>query len=221
MKRFAMLIVVVLAIALMNSTTTVSADVSVENSLRNAAESGNSGLIVALAEQSVGEFASANELPNVRWINIRSGEHVSIPDSCGSVAYSSTMYGFCPTDATVYIGLDMAERLNSATYRLAAAVGIAHEFGHYLQLLHKNTMIGQPIEDGADCVAGAWLAWFDDRIMQKLSFNDVMGVSRFVRFIAKKQSDDPHGTVFDRGRAIISGYFGGLQACNYYSLVTD
>lgn len=218
MKRFVALLGAVLAIVLMGGATSASAEgETTEDLLRDLSQSGDIVSLVDAAEASVNEFAVANNQPAATWINIPSNRYVRIPENCGSVANSQTMYAFCLSNSTVYIGIDMAQRLNDQSYRLAAAVGIAHEFGHHLQLLHDGSGDEFAVEDGADCVAGAWLAWFNARATQKLSIEDVVGVGRLVKLIAKKSPDDPHGTAFDRGSAVLKGYIGGLPACNEYA----
>lgn len=218
MKRCISLLATVLAIVLMGGTTTAYAEEeTIENTLREFSESGDIVSIVETAEASVNEFAVANGQPIATWVNIPRNSYVEVPENCGKIAYSKTMYAFCLTNSTVYIGIDMAQRLNDQSYRLAAAVGIAHEFGHHLQLLHNGSSDEFATEDGADCVAGAWLAWFNVRANQKLSIDDVIGIGKLVKLIAKKSPDDPHGTAFDRGSAVLKGFFGGLQACNSYA----
>lgn len=173
--------------------------------------------VIATAEQSVDEFAVSNGLPKARWVNIAPRGVIEIPEDCGRIAFSRTMFGFCRPDRTVYIGADMATMLREDTHPLSPAVTVAHEFGHHLQLLQGWTKNSQTLEDGADCVAGAWLAWFNERSDIKLSSDDFMGLSRLIILIAKNGESDVHGTAMDRGLALIRGYLDGLRACNIYT----
>lgn len=207
-----------LAVILIGPTRIAAADdLSAENRLRIAANDGDSVAVVVFAEISVDEYAIANGLPVARWVNIPHSSSVQLPDGCGGTAHSVSMYGFCRLDSTVYIGIDMAQRLNDKSFYLAAAIGIAHEFGHHLQQLQGTSNGPESAENGADCVAGAWLAWFNEYAYQKLSLDDIVGIGRLVKLISRRYPGDPHGTNFDRGFAITRGFIGGLRTCNVYT----
>lgn len=220
MKKAFLLLFAAFFSLLLNSASTAMAFESTprpEIILRDMAIDHDIESVIETAEQSVDEFAVSSGLTKARWVNIAPGGIVMLPDNCGRIAFSHTMFGFCRQDSTIYIGADMAGMLREGTHALSPAVTIAHEFGHHLQLLQGWTKNSQPLEDGADCVAGAWLAWFNQRSDMKLSSDDFMGLSRLITLIAKNGDKDVHGTAMDRGLALMRGYLDGTRACNIYT----
>lgn len=217
-KKLLSLIVATVAIVALSSASTAAAyEPSPEKLLWDIVENGDISSIIVTTELSVDNFAALHGFPKPNWNNIPSGELVMMPEKCGRVGFSDSMFGFCRADNTVYIGEDMAEMLRLQTHPLAPAVTIAHEFGHHLQLLKGWKPNSQQLEDGADCVAGAWLSWFNNQTGSMLSGDDFLGISRLVVFISKQHEGDVHGTVMDRGLALLKGYDEGLHGCNVYT----
>ncbi len=218
MKKFWSTIAIAIPCLAITSLSTIEASGSApEVLLWDISSTSNISTVISTAELSVDRFAVANGLPKLMWENIPSGELVLMPAKCGVVGFSDTMFGFCRANKTAYIGEDMAELLRSETHPLAPAVTIAHEFGHHLQLLKGWKPNSQQLEDGADCVAGAWLSWFNNQTGNMLSGDDFLGISRLVVFISKKHEGDIHGTAMDRGLALLKGYDEGLHGCNVYT----
>lgn len=221
MKKLLSLVVATVAIVGLSSASTAAAyKPSPESLLWDSVDSGIISSIIATTELSVDNFAVSHGFPKPNWNNIPSGELVLMPEKCGRVGFSDSMFGFCRADNTVYIGEDMAEMLGAETHPLAPSISIAHEFGHHLQLLKGWKPNSQQLEDGADCVAGAWLSWFSNQSGKKLTVDHFLGIGRLVVFISKKHEGDVHGTALDRGIALLRGYEEGLQGCNAYTPTT-
>lgn len=170
------------------------------------------------AQLSVDEFAAEMGLTTVHWVTLESGQSIATP--C-RVYSSINAYVYCPKSDTAYIGLDQGDYFNEGTNPMSAALLTAHEWGHHLQRVMGSKSFGQPNEDGADCVGGAWLKWYTDRSGISMSLADAVGFYELAVKIERPtwMPNDPHGTRWDRSIAMGTGYFGGLAACNRYSPV--
>ena len=135
--------------------------------------------------------------------------------------YSSESYEYCPSDATIYVGQDMLWEFYSRTGDAGPAVGLAHEFGHHIQ-----EQVGVPSpqtatesirhENQADCIAGAWTKYTDERGWLEYP-DDLEDIDALFPLIgAAEQADRDHGTARERLDAFSDGFEGGLTACNAF-----
>lgn len=170
-------------------------------------------------EASIDQFAGNNGLPTVEFVNLAAGQEAT--SECGITATSDFAYFFCPIDngghGLAFIGLDMQTWIADGTHYLAPYIAIAHEWGHKLQLTLTPHAYGQQLEDGADCVGGAWLRWFNDREGLGLSIADLIPLYGLATKIEKQYEGDVHGTRLDRGVAMLNGYLHGVASCNWYT----
>lgn len=167
---------------------------------------------------AVDQFAAEKNLPAVRWNNIPPGE--SVQTSHGSANSATSMF-FSPLDRTAYIGQDATQHLAETSHWLAPGIITAHEWGHMLWMQSGHLKPVQAAEDGADCIAGAWLSWYNDRAQLGLSVQDLPGLADLVRQISRNEYTplgDIHGTFVDRSLALGNGFLGGIGACEYYKL---
>lgn len=164
-------------------------------------------------QHSVDQFAVENGLAPASWVNVGTGEIAE--SACGPIP-SSMALAYCDLDSLAYIGDDAGQALASH-HPLAPAIAIAHEWGHSLHHKAGSLSYTQATEDGADCVAGAWLAWANHNGTIKVGAADLPGLYSLLDSVKKDESNefDIHGTLFDRGAAMISGFTFGLDYCGF------
>lgn len=218
MKRLCLLVLFITQI-LCVTPIVLAKDKSPEDILYGLSNSKSITDIVAASEKSVDDFAREHKIRTATWKNIGAGEITQVPEDCAqdynAMLTSDTAYEYCVQSRTIYIGHDFAARLNTI-YPMAAAIGIAHEFGHHMQLLKGESSLGLSSEDAADCVAGVWFAWFNEQHGTSLSMDDVVGIAKLAFDLGKQGEYDTHGNSLERALAIVVGYFGGLHTCNLY-----
>ncbi|NOX29178.1 MAG: hypothetical protein GXP35_03870 [Actinobacteria bacterium] len=117
--------------------------------------------------------------------------------------------------------VDLFERFGAT----GPAIVIAHEFGHVSQfqagVLNQATVV---IEQQADCLAGAFARWMDDR--QIVPFDNAAALDAAVgstisfRDRPGSSAADPnaHGSGFDRVRAFQDGFESGVEFCAFYDV---
>jgi predicted metalloprotease len=132
-------------------------------------------------------------------------------------------YFFCGIDRKVYIGQDAVWVLYHYVGDVAPAVGLAHEFGHFVQY---RTHVPNPFnsttevnhENQADCISGAWLGYADKKGW--LEREDAGSLEKYVKVIADAEKSiktfPTHGTASQRTESILLGYKKGIYACNQY-----
>ena len=100
----------------------------------------------------------------------------------------------------------------------AAAFVLAHEFGHAMQArLPKRETLGVLNELQADCFAGAWARWVQDRGLLEAGDLDEATLAVFsARDVPGTPFTDPraHGSGFERTRAFTDGYESGPKRCS-------
>jgi predicted metalloprotease len=141
--------------------------------------------------------------------------------ACG--VYDDQAFEYCGANQTIYIGQDLLWPFYSRFGDAAAAIAIAHEWGHHLQ---TRARVGFPnsnsqsvrFENQADCVAGAWARYADQQgwLERPDDLQDVDGL--LVAIGARETSRRDHGTAAERRSAFNAGFARGLEACNQYSL---
>lgn len=151
-------------------------------------------------------------LPEPRWVFVNTGDVVAT--GCTGSA-NDQAYQYCPVDRTVYVGQESLWALYSTIGDAGAAAGIAHEWGHHVQRVSQVSGPTLRMEQQADCVAGAWLAYMDTQGV--LEPDDVGDVNRLIPAIASAETPDrDHGTATERTEAFNDGISGGIQACSEY-----
>lgn len=218
MKRLCLSVLLV-ALMLCALPTALSGKHTPENVLSNLSKTTDIIDIVLAAEESVNTFAIEKGIKPAKWNNINSGDKIKVPKDCAydysEMVSSAKTYQYCASDRTIYIGHDFAQDLNRV-YPMAAALGIAHEFGHHMQSQKGQASRGLSPEDAADCVAGAWFAWFNEQHKTRLSMRDVAGIAKLALSVGRQNDYDAHGNSAERAMAIVVGYFGNLHTCNLY-----
>jgi len=136
-------------------------------------------------------------------------------------SFDSQSFEYCPANATVYIGQDLLWSF----YRIgdaAPVVGLAHEWGHHLQVLRRvpsprNPSQSVDFENQADCVSGAWARYADEQGWLELP-DDLGDIESLLQAIGtRERGNRDHGTTAERARAFGLGFESGIAACNRYS----
>ena len=220
MARFTSFIVAIWTLIIMVCVPVAAADEGAQSILTEAvkgqAQSGGIDFVLA-AEASVDQFAVENGLSPTKWVNLTGAQFAHSP--CGS-ASARFAYYYCPRDGIAYIGASQAAYFNDGTNYLAAAVLVAHEWGHHLQhvMNPRIRFSSKEYENGADCVGGAWLKWFVAREGLNLGVGDMDGFWQLaIKIESHGQPGDTHGTRYERAFAMFSGYMWGIASCNGYT----
>jgi predicted metalloprotease len=140
-------------------------------------------------------------------------------DPTGRAAvYTSGSYEYCPAEQTIYVGQDILWEFYTRTGDAGPAVGLAHEFGHHIQV-----QVGVPSprradesvqhENQADCLAGAWTRYTDQQGWLEYP-DDIEDIDSLFPLIGAAESlDRDHGTPEERKRSFQQGFDGGVPAC--------
>lgn len=173
------------------------------------------GQVIQRVDQFSRDSYSAMPAPR-SYVYVQSGESFPVP-SCGEA--NSMSYMLCRADDTVYIGQDQLWRFYAGNGDAAAAFGIAHEWGHHVQLTagvfdlvgSRQDMIDA--ENQADCTGGAFLGYMDAQ--GQLESDDVDDVNSVLPAIASAEGPErDHGTVEERANAAHYGFTNGLDGCS-------
>jgi predicted metalloprotease len=81
---------------------------------------------------------------------------------------NDTDYFYCATDDSIYLGQNQIWDFYRRFGAIGPIVGLAHEWGHHVQMVANvpsPTTNAETLnhENQADCVAGAWTDWADER----------------------------------------------------------
>ncbi|PXW33398.1 UNVERIFIED_CONTAM: putative metalloprotease [Williamsia faeni] len=139
---------------------------------------------------------------------------------CGDSTYGHVNAAFCPPRDQ--IGWDrgvLMPALLDEFGPMAPVTVIAHEYGHYIQMLAGIDDEASPIvsEQQADCLAGNFIRWIAEDNGTYLQINTSDGLNTAVaalisaRDSERGQSD--HGTAFERAHAFETGFGNGPQRC--------
>lgn len=140
--------------------------------------------------------------------------------ACGD--FDHTAYAYCGLDDTVFVGMDQLWSFYILQGDAAAVIGLAHEFGHGLQMragvldLPNTQANAIGIENQADCLAGSFTRWADQSGL--LAEDDLEDIDYLLAVIASSE-DDPnrdHGTLDERADSFILGLRDGVMACNSF-----
>lgn len=173
----------------------------------------------------VQKFVSATYSTRVLYVTLRYVPHGDTGDTAcrdgsgGHGPYNDRSYMYCPGDRTIYIGQDELWKYYSKIGDAAPVIGLAHEYGHFLQDVQgvpEPTSAAEtiPLENQADCVAGAWFGYADATGI--VEPDDLDDLAQILERIAENE-DDPnrtHGTLEERTASMQLGIAGGIDACN-------
>jgi predicted metalloprotease len=144
------------------------------------------------------------------------GREGCLDQSGNQATATSTSYEYCPVDRAVYVGQDMLWEFYTRTGDAGPAVGLAHEFGHHVQSelgVTLENMSSVDVENQADCIAGAWTRFTDERGWLERE-DDLKDIETLFPLIGS--AEDPtrdHGTAQERAASFEAGFTGGLGAC--------
>lgn len=179
--------------------------------------------LIALVDGFSAASYTSMSRPDYRYVPSGTQRTTACVDTTGApAAADGTTFNYCPADGTVYIGQDTLYELYSLSGDGAAALGLAHEWGHHVQNVAgvAATVVTQlgaiQSENQADCIAGAFLGHLDARgVLEPDDYADVRAV---LPKIASTEDDlaRDHGTVEERAAAVDLGLRQGLGACNAY-----
>lgn len=156
-------------------------------------------------------------------VYIPTGQQVTTActDSRGSDTADATAYQYCPVDDSVYIGQEELWRMYSSYGAISPVVGLAHEYGHFVQDLADvpdpaNRVESIRHENQADCFAGAFARDLGSR--GNLEYRkDLDNVDALMHYLGSDEEPGrTHGTEEERRASFAHGFDGGLSACSAY-----
>jgi predicted metalloprotease len=170
-------------------------------------------IVLWIDEYSRATYAS---LSPPRYVYVAAGS--TALTGCNVVA-DSLAYAYCTLDNTVYVGQDQLWLFYTQEGDAAAAVGIAHEWGHHLQWvagIQASDQTGRiAMENQADCIAGAWVGYLNGQ--GRLETDDVTDINSVLQVIAAaEEAGRDHGTLAERTAALQHGFDNGLAGCNSF-----
>jgi hypothetical protein len=181
-----------------------------------------------VAQELVLDFAFKEYSPQLLWVELRyvaegeSGESACLARGGVRARYSELSYEYCPANNTIYIGQKTLWSFYSEIGDVAPIVGLAHEFGHFMQSKSGVPAPSTPQEsihheNQADCFAGAWFAYADETGLVERP-DDLEDIDLILDRIGSSEDEKgrTHGTVDERKRSFEDGRVGGLARCNAY-----
>ena len=143
-------------------------------------------------------------------------------DPTGRAAtYTSGSYEYCPAEQVIYVGQDILWEFYTRTGDAGPAVGLAHEFGHHIQV-HAGVPSPRTAEESvrhenqADCLAGAWTRYTDEKGWLEYP-DDIEDIDALFPLIGGAESlDRDHGTEVERKRSFQRGFDTGVRACEAF-----
>lgn len=166
----------------------------------------------------VTSYGASFPRPKIRYIKAPESGPTGCVDDNGSLAgFDKDAYFYCPPDHTLYVGEEMMWILYTRAGPIAPALGIAHEWGHHLQNeRHVRLDESVTIENQADCVAGAWLAYENTKGLFKEDGDDAT-VSAFAIVLGDVEHRS-HGMDLERLLSFAKGETQGLaDGCDQFS----
>lgn len=167
----------------------------------------------AFWQLSIDSFAQEHGLAAANWVILPADADAH--SACGVIPAINSLF-YCPTDDQAYINVGTADQYGITTHHLAPVIIMAHEFGHSLQWgVNPSLTNSRSTENGADCIAGAWLAWANHNGTVHVSLEDIPLLYALVDSL-KGDGHGTHGTLFERAAAGANGYLRGLDYCGQY-----
>lgn len=184
-------------------------------------------VVVQFMDPWLAETWPGMRAPYVMYVGSRESGAQDCLDADGNPGrYSGVSYEYCPGDETIYVGQDTLWEFYSETGDAGPAMGLAHEYGHHIQYQLNVPVPTTPrqsvrFENQADCLAGVWAAWMEDRgalETEETSPNgrsDLEDIELMFPIIAAAEGDAnrDHGTLEEREQAFFYGFRGGARAC--------
>lgn len=170
---------------------------------------------------SLGEFATVEHttMPPKSDMYFITSDNAQI-SPCAISPYEP--YVACYTEGKLYIGSMMLYTNYTDTGALAPITIIAHEYGHFLQDAGQNNdsrstngSTAVEIENQADCVSGAYVAWLGTK--QHIQLYEIVALLAMIWDHGSNPYIEPykiHGTPQERTTAFTTGHDRGLVACN-------
>jgi predicted metalloprotease len=138
--------------------------------------------------------------------------------ACGTS--NSYAYEYCPANQSIYIGQDLLWQFYAGAGDAAPAIGLAHEWGHHLQVMLGVSAVSRgdaiDFENQADCVSGAWAKYAEEQGWLE-SDDDLRDASRLLDAIGSAEGPGrDHGTTKEREAAFDAAFDNGIKACNQF-----
>ncbi|MGY3555604.1 hypothetical protein [Williamsia sp. R60] len=139
---------------------------------------------------------------------------------CNEPTFGQVNAAFCPTRDE--IGWDrgvLMPALADAFGPMAPVTVIAHEYGHYIQMIGGFDKDTSPIvsEQQADCLSGNFIRWIAEGNGEFLQINTGDGLNTAVAALISardsRRGRSDHGTAFERALAFEKGFRSGPATC--------
>ena len=170
-------------------------------------------LLTFTVNDVAGAWARTYAATTIRYLWVLPGQ--VFQTSCGLTSLSVAFY--CPADDAMYVDAAFAGSVEAQLGDMAAAMIVAHEYGHNLQGelgVASDPNRALPTELHADCLAGAWAR--DAYLRGVADDGDLDEAVAGARAAGDYEVGDPghHGLPEQRAEATIAGING--QDCNPY-----
>jgi predicted metalloprotease len=166
----------------------------------------------------IGEFSKATypDMSAPSYVYVPSG--TTVLSAC-DVLMDPSAYAYCSRDDRVYVGQDQLWAFYSKQGDAAAALGIAHEWGHHVQQVLGIAPAGRngviALENQADCIAGAWVGYING--LGRLERDDLKDINAILKVVgAAEGAGRDHGTLSERTAAVQAGFASGMTGCNSF-----
>jgi len=138
--------------------------------------------------------------------------------SCGTS--DSYAYEYCPANQSIYIGQDLLWQFYAGAGDAAPAIGLAHEWGHHLQVMLGVQAVSRgdavDFENQADCVSGAWAKYANEQGWLE-GDDDLRDAAKLLDAIGSAEGPNrDHGTSEEREAAFDNAYEKGIKVCNAF-----
>lgn len=139
---------------------------------------------------------------------------------CGESTFRQVNAAFCPD--RVEIGWDRGVLMPALLEEfgpMAPVTVIAHEYGHYIQMIGGFDKSASPIvsEQQADCLSGTFIRWLAEGHGTYLEINTGDGLNSAVAALISardgRRGQSDHGTAFERADAFETGFSSGAAGC--------
>ncbi|OZG31065.1 hypothetical protein BH683_000805 [Williamsia sp. 1138] len=139
---------------------------------------------------------------------------------CGESTFRQVNAAFCPD--RVEIGWDRGVLMPALLEEfgpMAPVTVIAHEYGHYIQMIGGFDKSASPIvsEQQADCLSGTFIRWLAEGRGTYLEINTGDGLNSAIAALISardgRRGQSDHGTAFERADAFETGFSSGAAVC--------
>lgn len=152
-----------------------------------------------------------------KFIYIPTGQ--SAATACTGGVPNDKSYFYCPADKQITAGQETIWSFYTKFGAAGPIVAYAHEWGHHLQNIARvpdPSTNAQSVahENQADCIAGAWTQWADNKKMIEYP-KDLQNVVGLLTAVGSVEGGD-HGTASQREQSFSSGFGDGIYGCNKF-----